>query len=63
MSDGNEDAVLLSGSTIGLLGFGNLGRALHRLLVPFAADIRVFDLWLPEAVLREQGVTPAPWTR
>ena len=48
MSDGNDDAVLLRGSTIGLLGFGNLGRALHRLLVPFAADIRVFDPWLPE---------------
>jgi phosphoglycerate dehydrogenase-like enzyme len=59
VSDGNDDAVLLRGSSIGLLGFGNLGRALHRLLVPFSAEIRVFDPWLPEGVLREQGVIPA----
>jgi phosphoglycerate dehydrogenase-like enzyme len=59
VADGNDDAILLRGSTVGLLGFGNLGRAIHRLLVPFAADIRVFDPWLPAAVLREEGVTPA----
>jgi phosphoglycerate dehydrogenase-like enzyme len=59
VSAGNSDAVLLRGSSIGLLGFGSLGRALHRLLVPFAADVRVFDPWLPAAVLREHGVIPA----
>lgn len=59
VSDGNEDSVLLRGANIGLLGFGNLGRALHRLLKPFAANIRVFDPWLPDSVLREHGVTPA----
>ncbi len=56
---GNHDAVLIRRSSIGLLGFGNLGRALHRLLVPFAADVRVFDPWLPAAVLRDHGVIPA----
>jgi len=59
VADGNEDSILLRGSTIGLLGFGNLGRALHRLLQPFDAQIRVFDPWLPDAVLRQAGVQPA----
>src|SRR4051812_36913226 len=59
VAEGNEDSVLLRGSTIGLLGYGNLGRALHRLLTPFDAHLRVFDPWLPDAVLREAGVHPA----
>ena len=59
VADGNEDAILLAGSTVGLLGFGNLGRALHRLLRPFGAEIRVYDPWLPASVLREQGLVPA----
>jgi phosphoglycerate dehydrogenase-like enzyme len=56
---GNEESVLLRGSTVGLLGYGNLGRALHRLLVPFDAHVRVHDPWLPDAVLREAGLHPA----
>ncbi len=59
VADGNEDAILLTGATVGLIGFGNLGRALHRLLGPFGAEIRVFDPWLPANVLREQGLLPA----
>lgn len=59
VADGNEDSVLLRGSSVGLLGYGNLGRALHRLLVPFDAQVRVHDPWLPDAVLREAGVQPA----
>ncbi len=56
---GNEESVLLRGSTVGLLGYGNLGRALHRLLRPFDAHIRVHDPWLPDAVLRQAGLHPA----
>jgi phosphoglycerate dehydrogenase-like enzyme len=59
VADGNEGSVLLHGSTIGLLGYGNLGRALHRLLAPFGAVVRVHDPWLPDAVLREAGLLPA----
>lgn len=59
VADGNEGSVLLRGSTVGLLGYGNLGRALHRLLVPFGARIRVYDPWLPGGVLRAAGVEPA----
>ncbi|PZO79312.1 MAG: hydroxyacid dehydrogenase [Mesorhizobium amorphae] len=57
--DGNARARLLSGSDIGIVGFGDLGRALNRLLGGFRANIRVFDPWLPGSVLRDQGVEPA----
>jgi len=59
VSDGNADAVLLRGADVGLIGFGNLGRGLHPLLVPFRPTLRVYDPWLPPAVLREQGLVPA----
>ena len=55
----NHDAVLLRGSDVGFVGFGNLGRSLLALLHPFVATVRVFDPWLPDAVLREAGVVPA----
>jgi len=42
-----------------VIGFGNLGRSLHRLLSGFAPTIRVHDPWLPDAVLRELGLIPA----
>lgn len=57
--EGNAQAELLSGNSIGLLGFGDLGRSLHRLLLPFGAKIRVFDPWLPDGYLLRQGVEPA----
>jgi phosphoglycerate dehydrogenase-like enzyme len=56
---GNADAILLRHANVGLLGYGNLGRALHRLLVPFAPTLRVYDPWLPVTVLREADVLPA----
>ncbi|WP_413760127.1 NAD(P)-dependent oxidoreductase [Streptomyces sp. MMBL 11-3] len=59
VSGGNADAVLLRGADVGLVGFGNLGRALHPLLAPFRPVLRVYDPWLPPAVLREQGLVPA----
>lgn len=57
--DGNEDSVLLRGSTIGMIGYGNLGRALHALLKPFGAQILVYDPWIPATVLEQAGLVPA----
>lgn len=57
--EGNGSARLLSGSQIGIVGFGDLGRALNRVLSGFRAKIRVFDPWLPPSMLREAGVEPA----
>ncbi|MBA8794208.1 phosphoglycerate dehydrogenase-like enzyme [Friedmanniella endophytica] len=59
LGDGNADAVLLRGADVGLIGLGNLGRALLPLLAPFRPRVRVFDPWLPDAVLAEAGVEPA----
>ncbi|MBL8584017.1 MAG: hydroxyacid dehydrogenase [Rhizobiaceae bacterium] len=57
--DGNARARLISGSEIGIVGFGDLGKALNRLLTGFRATVRVFDPWLPPSVLVEHGVQPA----
>jgi phosphoglycerate dehydrogenase-like enzyme len=59
VSAGNDDAILLQGSDVGLVGYGNLGRALHRLLVPFRPVIRAYDPWLPDTHLAEAGLQPA----
>jgi len=53
------DSVLLKNSTIGFIGFGNIGRALQRILAPFRAEMRAFDPWLPDAILEESGVQPS----
>ena len=58
LSESNLDAILLHGATIGLIGFGNLGRALLPLLGPFGATVRVHDPWLPDGALKQLGVTP-----
>lgn len=57
--DGNRESELLTGSTVGIIGFGDLGRALHRLLAPFGARVQVHDPWLPPGHLRRLGVEPA----
>ncbi len=57
--DGNGEARLLSGGNVGIIGFGDLGKALNRLLEPFRAQVKVHDPWLPDSVLVEAGTTPA----
>ncbi|WP_170606170.1 hydroxyacid dehydrogenase [Ruegeria arenilitoris] len=57
--DGNSSARLLTEADIGLIGFGDIGRALHRLLVGFRCNVRVFDPWLPNSVLEDHQVIPA----
>ncbi|MDR1282960.1 MAG: hydroxyacid dehydrogenase [Opitutaceae bacterium] len=55
----NQDSFLLSGKTLAIVGFGNLGRALFPLVKPFGGEILVSDPWIHPAVLREQGAIPA----
>ncbi|WP_298837981.1 hydroxyacid dehydrogenase [uncultured Roseobacter sp.] len=57
--DGNADACLLSGARVGIVGYGDLGRALRRLLEGFRCRIDVYDPWLPASLLLEDGVSPA----
>ncbi len=57
--EGNAGARLLSGSDIGIVGFGDLGKALARVLSGFRARVRVFDPWLPPSMLADAGVEPS----
>ena len=55
----NADSFTLSGRTLGLVGFGNVGRALLPLLRPFGGEILAHDPWLHPSVLRAEGLVPA----
>ncbi len=57
--DGNQQSELLTGSSVGFVGFGDLGRSLYRLLAPFGVRVQVYDPWLPDGHLRRLGVEPA----
>ncbi|SFT58565.1 hydroxyacid dehydrogenase [Mesorhizobium sp. YR577] len=57
--DGNRKARLLSGSDVGIIGFGDLGKALNRVLSGFRTRTKVFDPWMPPSILIEHGVQPA----
>jgi phosphoglycerate dehydrogenase-like enzyme len=54
----NADSFLLAGKTLGLVGCGNLGRALLPLLRPFGGELLVHDPWLQDAVVRGLGAVP-----
>ncbi|MEL6565630.1 MAG: hydroxyacid dehydrogenase [Pseudomonadota bacterium] len=56
---GNAAARLLSGADVGLVGYGDLGRALRRVLSGFQPRISAYDPWLPPSILRADGVEPA----
>jgi phosphoglycerate dehydrogenase-like enzyme len=58
--DGNEAAFLLSGQPVGIVGFGDLGRELHRLLAPFRCEVSIYDPWLPDLAIEQAGARPAP---
>lgn len=57
--DGNQSARLLSGADVGIVGFGDLGKALRRLLTGFRCNIQVHDPWLPPSILVDHEVSPA----
>ena len=57
--DANRDAFTLFRAQIGFIGFGDLGRAIAPLLVPFGAHLRAFDPWLPREHLESFGIEAA----
>ncbi|HET6439713.1 MAG TPA: NAD(P)-dependent oxidoreductase [Anaeromyxobacter sp.] len=57
---GNEGFFQFSGATVGIIGFGELGRALRALLVPFRNPVLVHDPWLPDELVRAHNCRPAP---
>lgn len=58
--ESNADAFLLAGSPVGILGFGDLGRELRRLIAPFGCAVKVYDPWLPDELVRRHDASPAP---
>jgi phosphoglycerate dehydrogenase-like enzyme len=56
--ESNAGAFLLTGSDVGIVGFGDLGRELRRLIAPFGCRVRVHDPWLPELAIRRAGAEP-----
>ena len=57
--EGNKRARLLSGANVGLIGFGELGRAVNRVLEGFRPVTRVYDPWLPPSLIRDHRAIPA----
>lgn len=59
VSESTGDSVLLRHASVGFVGFGNIGRSLHRLLEPFRPDFRAYDPWLPTSVLEDMNIIPS----
>ena len=57
--DGNGAARLLTGAEVGILGFGDLGRAVARVLTGFRPRLRVYDPWLAPSRIVAAGAEPA----
>ncbi|MBW9063248.1 hydroxyacid dehydrogenase [Rhizobium herbae] len=57
--EGNARARLLSGAAVGIIGFGDLGKALNRVLGGFRTKTRVYDPWMPASILIDHGVQPS----
>lgn len=55
----NRDCVLFRDQTFGLIGCGNVGRAILPLLRPFTGSVLVHDPWIHDHVLEDLGVKPA----
>jgi phosphoglycerate dehydrogenase-like enzyme len=57
--EGNAESFLISGAPVGIVGFGDLGRELHRLLAPFRCPVKVHDPWVPDPLMERAGAQPA----
>jgi phosphoglycerate dehydrogenase-like enzyme len=57
--ESNAGSFLLSGATVGIVGLGDLGSTLRKMLTPFHCEVLAFDPWLSERRIREQGCVPA----
>ena len=56
---GNGKSRLLTGAEVGILGFGDLGRAVAKVLTGFQPRLRVCDPWLAPSQIRAAGAEPA----
>ncbi len=56
----NQGAFQFTGAPVGIIGLGDLGRAVRALLAPFKNPIAVYDPWLPDDLVRAHDCRPAP---
>lgn len=56
---GNEGVFRFAGASVGIIGFGDLGKQLRELIRPFKNVVRVFDPWLPKETLERLECLPA----
>jgi phosphoglycerate dehydrogenase-like enzyme len=54
----NRTAQPLMRARVGLIGFGDLARALLPLLKPFTSAIEVYDPWVPALLIEQAGCRP-----
>jgi phosphoglycerate dehydrogenase-like enzyme len=55
----NQGFSLFTGCRVGIIGFGDLGRAFRPLVRPFRCPVKVFDPWLPEREIVQHECMPA----
>ena len=55
---GNQNAFTLRKQPVGFIGYGGIARSLKPLLAPFECPISVYDPWLTDGFLQDQGVRP-----
>ena len=56
---GNLGSFQFTSASVGIIGFGDLGRAVRSLLVPFKNPVKVHDPFLPDQLIRASGCTPS----
>ena len=56
--EGNQEAELLTGATVRILAYGDLGRAFKEVLQGFQNQILAHDPWLPDGLLERNGLQP-----
>lgn len=56
---GNAEAISLFNASVGFIGYGNLGRALGPLLAPFSCAVQIYDPWLSNGYLAQEGYRAA----
>lgn len=57
--EGNVDTVRFLGATVGIIGFGDLGRQFRDLIQPFRNKTLVYDPWLPTEIIERANCIPA----
>jgi phosphoglycerate dehydrogenase-like enzyme len=56
---GNKTSFMFTRAPVGIIGFGDLGRKLRGLIVPFHNRVVVYDPWLPDELIRSYDCEPA----